>query len=164
MKFLKGFKGNLPALKFSTALEKAALDHAHDIGQKGIRGHKGCDGSNFKDRIERYAIWGGGIYQTIMYHDAEVNAVDIVMELIIDAGYADKTNRKKAMGSDFKEVGAAYGHHKTETFLTVIVWGDQIVEKESKEFEEYHPKEKKPEDDKPFEKNWEKWRMDIFNF
>jgi hypothetical protein len=44
----------LPALKISLELEQAAKLHQNDLSVNGILGHDGSDGSNTKDRIERY--------------------------------------------------------------------------------------------------------------
>jgi uncharacterized protein YkwD len=70
--YLTKHKGNLHALKFNKALENAAVDHLKDICEKGIRSHNGSDGSNYRVRIERYALWGGCIYETILYHQDDV--------------------------------------------------------------------------------------------
>jgi hypothetical protein len=48
-------------------LKQAALDHYLDIAKNGITLHKGSDGSTYKDRIEKYAMWGGAIYETMEY-------------------------------------------------------------------------------------------------
>ena len=45
----------------------AAVDHYKDIATNGLCSHTGSDGSSYKDRIERYAMWGGAIYQAIKY-------------------------------------------------------------------------------------------------
>jgi len=58
-------------------------------------------------------------------------------------------------------IGISYGPHKAGGFCTVIVYGDQIVDKASKEIEEYIPAKQK---DEPFTKNWEKFTQDIFTF
>lgn len=58
----------MPVIKQSSALEKAAIDHLVDISEHGLRSHTGSDGSNYKTRIEKYALWGGGIFETILYH------------------------------------------------------------------------------------------------
>lgn len=65
------------------------------------------------------------------------------------------------MGIDHKLVGIAYGPHSEMGFSVVIVYGDQIIDKESKEIEEYMPKEKSNE---AFTKNWEKFTQDIFTY
>ena len=50
-------------------LEDAANDHYKDLSDNNICQHKGSNGSTHKDRIEKYALWGGVIYQTIVYED-----------------------------------------------------------------------------------------------
>jgi uncharacterized protein YkwD len=66
--YLNKLKGNLPSIKFDPCLERAAIDHLVDITEKGIHSHTGSDDSTFKTRIEKYALWGGAIYETIIYH------------------------------------------------------------------------------------------------
>jgi uncharacterized protein YkwD len=56
-----------PALKLNECLQNAAIDHAKDMSATGITSHVGSDGSNYKDRIEKYALIGGFIYQSIVY-------------------------------------------------------------------------------------------------
>ena len=51
-----------PALSMNESLMNAALDHANDMAATGITSHVGSDGSNFKERIEKYALIGGYIY------------------------------------------------------------------------------------------------------
>jgi len=46
---------------------RAAKDHYDDITKNDLMSHIGSDGSNYKDRIERYSLWGGSIYETIHY-------------------------------------------------------------------------------------------------
>lgn len=43
----------------SLELERAAMDHVKDIGERTLRGHTGSDGSTIVDRIERYCVWQG---------------------------------------------------------------------------------------------------------
>jgi len=38
-------------------LSKAAIDHAEDIGPKGICGHTGSNGSSMTDRMNKYGKW-----------------------------------------------------------------------------------------------------------
>ena len=50
-------------------LEKAAIDHYQDIAANGIASHKSSDGkTTYNQRIERHAIWGGSIFEAILYH------------------------------------------------------------------------------------------------
>lgn len=135
MAFLNKLKGNLPPIKFDNCLEKAAIDHLVDITEKGIHSHTGSDESTFKTRIEKYALWGGAIYETILYHEDLRTHSEILIDWLVDDGYEDKPNRKHALGEMHKVVGIAFGPHSCGGYCTVIVYGDQIIEKESKESE-----------------------------
>jgi len=90
-----------------------------------------------------------------------VSPSEAFIDIIIDEDYDDKTNRKHAMGDQHKVVGIAYGPHKDGGYCTVIVYGDQIIDKKSEEIKEYAPK---PKSNEPFTKNWEKFTEDIFNY
>ena len=78
----------------------AADDHCKDMANTGIQSHTGSDQSTFKDRIERYAMWGGGIYESIVYQDqikGPTAAKDIVKFLIFDRDVEKKNNRKNVL-------------------------------------------------------------------
>ncbi len=64
--FLKKQKALLP-LTLSEGLNSAAKDHAVDIGNNGIAGHAGSDGSDMTSRIERYGEWMGHIGENISF-------------------------------------------------------------------------------------------------
>lgn len=59
--------GKLEKLSKNEYLEMATVDHYKDIAPKGLCSHTGSDESSYKDRIERYASWGGAIYEAIRY-------------------------------------------------------------------------------------------------
>ena len=65
--FLKGHAGGLEKLRACPQLGRAAADHYSDIAAEGLTSHTGSDGRNYKDRIEKYSLWGGAIYEAIVY-------------------------------------------------------------------------------------------------
>ena len=64
---MNSHKGGLGKLKMCPSLKAAAKDHYVDIATGDVTTHAGTDGSSYKDRIERYAKWGGAIYESIVY-------------------------------------------------------------------------------------------------
>jgi uncharacterized protein YkwD len=63
---LVGHPGVLKPLKLNQHLHNAALDHFKDIAPRGLTSHKSSDGKkNYKDRIEKHAMWGGTIFEGI---------------------------------------------------------------------------------------------------
>ena len=83
----------------------------NDIGQKGILSHTGSDKSSFKDRIERYCKWGGGIFESIDYGIKDC-AKDVVLSLLVDDGVKKRPNRTNILSKDHKLLGVAAGEHK----------------------------------------------------
>ena len=78
----------------------AAEDHCKDMEESGMQSHTGSDKSSFKDRIEKHARWGGGIYESIVYQNqikAPAGAKDIVKFLIFDRDVEKKNNRKNLL-------------------------------------------------------------------
>jgi len=65
--FVKGHEGGLEKLRACPQLGQAAADHYCDIAVNGLTSHTGSDGCNYKDRIEKYSLWGGAIYEAIVY-------------------------------------------------------------------------------------------------
>ena len=91
IKFLKKQK-SLPAAMVDTkALENASLDHANDLADKKIRGHQGSDGSTFQTRIEKYAKWGGAIFEAISY--GPKTAEKVLVDFIVDVGLPKRSHR-----------------------------------------------------------------------
>lgn len=97
----------LSAMEPSAFLESAAYDHAKDLGDNGIRGHEGSDGSSVADRIERYCAWRGIIGENIDYGNN--NANDIVLSLLVDDGVSDRGHRENLLNPNYRFVGAAIG-------------------------------------------------------
>jgi len=119
--FVQSHKGKLGPLNWNDCLSKSASDHVSDIGEKGLISHQGSDGTSFKDRVERYALWGGALYETILYQVAHTPALHISAEWLVDDG-PTKANRKNLMADHHKEIGIAIGPHSHEdvNFSTVI--------------------------------------------
>lgn len=82
-------------MKANDLLELAAVDHYLDIAPKGLASHTSSDGKRtYKDRIEKHATWGGGIFEAILYGYKKPRARDVVLAWVIDDGFKSRTHRK----------------------------------------------------------------------
>lgn len=123
--YLKTFNP-LPDLVQSSALEKAASDHAKDIGSTGNFGHTGSNGSALDARIEKYAQWQGSRGENIDYGNSK--AEDIVISLLVDDGVADRVHRNNILNPSHLLVGVGCCEHTEMDSVCVIVFGEHIVE------------------------------------
>ena len=58
----------LKELNMNELLEKAGVDHYKDMAKSGIISHTSSDGkTTYKQRIEKYAAWGGSIFEAVLY-------------------------------------------------------------------------------------------------
>ena len=115
-----------PALKMNESLQNAASDHANDMAATGITNHVGSDGSNFKDRIERYTLIGGYIYQSIVYQDQlrkPIHSKDIIKHLMMDKFVPKKQNRNNIMANHHLHFGAAVANHPKTGQCYVLLYG-----------------------------------------
>jgi uncharacterized protein YkwD len=105
----------------------AAKDHANDTGPKGITGHTGSDGSSMGQRINRYGKWDGSTGENISY--GHNSGRDIVVQLLIDDGVSNRGHRNNILNKSFKYAGAAIGSHSNFTYLCVIDYANEYVNK-----------------------------------
>jgi uncharacterized protein YkwD len=97
----------LPPFEISRGLTSAARDHARDIGQRNMRGHRGSDGSIPNDRANRYGTFTGGIGECIEYQND--SARETVIKWLIDDGVASRGHRNSILSSNYRNVGVAIG-------------------------------------------------------
>lgn len=114
-------------LILSPPLQKAAFDHASDIGTTGILGHIGSDGSELDKRIEKYAEWQGSIGENIDYGNDK--AEDIVISLLVDDGVPDRGHRKNILNPNHLLVGIACYEHTEMESVCVIAFAEHLSEK-----------------------------------
>ena len=99
-----------PALTMSKALQKAAEDHAKDHETNGIIGHVGTDGSQIKDRIERYCKWEATLGENCAYLEPETGQ-DFIVQLVIDDGVPSRGHRNNIFKEKYLFVGIAVAGH-----------------------------------------------------
>jgi uncharacterized protein YkwD len=112
-------------LAASTALHRSAADQARDQGPDGLTGHMGADGSSPVRRIERYGLWRGEVAENISYGDA--GPEDVVRQLIIDDGVADRGHRVNIFDPDLHLAGVACGPHRVYRHMCVIDFAEVVT-------------------------------------
>lgn len=117
---------SLPAMKYSKGLSRAAMDHVRDQGKRGALGHKGSDGSQPADRVNRYGDWRWTVGENISY--GRDVARDIVIGLIVDDGVPGRGHRDNIFNPKFRIVGVACGGHKTYGTMCVMNYAGDFIE------------------------------------
>ncbi len=108
----------LPAMAITMGHCLAAKDHAHDLAQKGMTGHRGSDGSSPNARLDRYGRWEGKVGENIVY---EVNtARQIVIGLIIDDGTQNRGHRSNIFDPNHRVAGVSISDSSTNGAKCVL--------------------------------------------
>lgn len=117
--FLKTAKP-LPPMTITMGPYLAAKDHARDLAQKGITGHRGSDGSSPNARLERYGRWEGVVGENIVY---EVRTPrEIVIGLIIDDGTSNRGHRRNIFDPNHHITGVSISDSSANGARCVITY------------------------------------------
>jgi uncharacterized protein YkwD len=122
----------LPPLRLSAGMSAAAADHVRDHGPRGAMGHTGRDRSTPASRVSRYGRWFGIVSENIQYGRA-ANAHEVIADLFIDDGVADRGHRRNALDPSVRVAGVACGPHATYGQMCVIVHAADYAERTSSE-------------------------------
>jgi len=110
---LESLHTNVGRVALSAGLSRAAFDHVAETGRRGLIDH-----SNFQKRIDRYGTWSGAIGEDISYGRNE--AREVVFDLIVDDGVADRGHRKSLLDPRWRYVGIACGFHARYGTMCVL--------------------------------------------
>lgn len=124
--FLKKQKP-LDALTFDERLSQAAIDHANDIGPKGLLSHDGTDGKTVSDRIEQHVEWDQNCGENIDV--GSKTGQDVILSLLVDDGVKERGHRANLFKPDFKYVGIGCAPHREYEVVTIINYVGNLREK-----------------------------------
>jgi uncharacterized protein YkwD len=110
----------LQPIQSSTLLGASAGDLVTDQSGSGDTGHEGGDGSSPGDRARRH---GGGAYVAEVIAYGPVDAADVVRQLIVDDGVADRGHRNILYSPELRFAGVACGPHPEFRTMCVIDLG-----------------------------------------
>jgi hypothetical protein len=105
-------------MKNSLNLKKAAQDHVNYLGETGKMTQLGEDGSNPKDRMEKYTgidyLWS----ENLMFGGYKPK--EIVEYMLVSDGDAQRGLRKNIFNPELKLMGVAVGPHPEGGSVTVV--------------------------------------------
>lgn len=114
----------IPELTYNNELEKAAIDHVTDLGEKGMTGHDSSNGENLSDRIEKYCEWDGSIAESLDFGFS--NAENIILNLLIDDGVKERYQRNNLFSTNFKYIGIGVGPHRDYNICSCFVYAKGV--------------------------------------
>jgi Cysteine-rich secretory protein family len=100
------------------SLTGAALEHVAEQGPGGEIGHDGSDGETFDARLRRHGLNSDWAAEDIAYGPR--TAQDVVRELIIDRGVADRGHRLNIFLPTLTRAGVSCGPHAAYDEMCVI--------------------------------------------
>jgi uncharacterized protein YkwD len=110
----------LQPVQSSALLGATAGDLVADQSGSGETGHEGADGSSPGDRARRH---GGGLYVAEVIAYGPIDAADVVRQLIVDDGVADRGHRTILYSTELRFAGVACGPHPEFRTMCVIDLG-----------------------------------------
>ena len=114
------------ALRPSPGMSEGARDHVRDMGPAGATGHKGRDGSNTGQRVNRHGKWKKRVGENIAY-GGEIGR-ELVIRLIIDDGVRNRGHRANLFDPEFRVIGVAFGPHETYGTICVMTFAGDYLE------------------------------------
>lgn len=116
---------SLPPLRWDDRLGTSARGLADAQGATGEVGHRGPAGDTFPQRLQRVGFHAGLSAEGISY--GQMSAEDVVRQLIVDAGVANRGHRRDIFGSNYSVAGVGCGGHARYGAMCVIQYAGAIV-------------------------------------
>jgi len=101
-------------------LSEAAADHQAEQRSDGSVGHAGADGSTPADRVLRR---GGNVYVGELITYGSTDPADIVRQLVVDDGVADRGHRRLLFDASLRYAGVSCGSHPVYRYMCVVTVG-----------------------------------------
>ena len=117
----------LSPLRLSRGMSAAAADHVRDQGPRGGLGHTGSDRSTPASRASRHGRWFGLVTENIQYGRVATGH-DVVADLVIDDGVADRGHRRNVFHPAIRVAGVACGPHADYGQMCVILHAADFAE------------------------------------
>ncbi len=103
-------------------LHHSAAHHATDMGKNGKIGHESSDGTDLHTRIKRYHQGHTVLAENCSYgYD---DALNIVMQLLIDDNRPEKKHRNVMLGKEFAHLGVSIKDHRAYGANCVMDFSD----------------------------------------
>jgi hypothetical protein len=115
---LRSLKRSLGPVRLSEGLTRAAEEHVHDTGARGIVGHTGSRGTDPATRISHFGNWTGSVSEDISYGQADPPGV--IMQFLIDDGVRNRGHRDSILNPQWRFAGVACGSHSRYGHMCVI--------------------------------------------
>lgn len=115
-----GHQAPLAPVARAALFEASAADHTRDQGLTGATGHGGSDGSSPGARVARH---GGGRYVAEVIAYGPIDAADVIRQLIVDDGVADRGHRSILYSPELRFAGVSCGPHREFRTMCVIDLG-----------------------------------------
>jgi uncharacterized protein YkwD len=117
----------LKPLRASKGMSQAAGEHAAEQAATGGTGHAGKNGSQVGDRVNRHGNWRYRVGENISYGNGSPR--DMVLQLIVDDGVANRGHRKNIFEKRYKVVGVGIDKHPRYGHVCVTTYAGDYKEK-----------------------------------
>jgi uncharacterized protein YkwD len=114
------------SLRPSRGMSQAAAEHAAEQAKSGATGHAGKNGSQVGDRVNRHGKWKFRVGENISYGNG--TARDMVLQLIVDDGVADRGHRKNIFEKRYKVLGVGIDKHPKYGHVCVTTYAGDYKE------------------------------------
>ena len=114
-------------VEISKGLNNSAEYHTKDIGYVGTTSNNSTDNTPFDARIASICKCEYELLSEVISYGSN-NALDIVMQLVIDEDSPERNNRKALLNENFNKIGISIAKHRYYNFLCVVDLGKITVE------------------------------------